>query len=270
MKKAQIFIVALVMMALVDRTPAAQIDAIDPEAMIQRIVAVDQKQRDEIKDIVFDADYIEGKLNDDGVFEEKTRFVKKTYVKYLPDTALVYEDYLEYYKDGKLQEEKKRDKAADEQREKKQKRKGRDVSTFMMEPFYPDSRADYDITYEGVFENKIGGFICHHFRVRAKEEIEGLINGDFYIDAESFHPVRVDFSPAKMVKKAMFKMKELKLSMSYAPVGEEHWLPRQFDIRGKAKAMFFIGVTISGTEYFRNPIINGGIADEIFEVTDGK
>ena len=244
--------------------------AIDPEAMIERIVAVDEKQRSEVRDLVLDADYIEGELNDDGLFEEKVRFVKKVYLRFLPDTTLLHQEFLEYYKDGKLQDEGKRDKEASEREKKRKKRKGRDVSSSILDPFYSDQRDNYNLTYLGVSEESIDDFVCHHFRVDAINENDRLINGDFYFDAESFHLVRADFSPAKLVKKLMFKLNELNMSMSYTPTPEGYWVPRQFDIQGKGKAMFLIGVKFSGTEYYRNPVVNSGIDDKLFEVTDGK
>ncbi|NOY88603.1 MAG: hypothetical protein GXO93_04320, partial [FCB group bacterium] len=95
---------------------------------------------------------------------------------------------------------------------------------------------------------------------------DSLINGDYYFEAESFHLVKVDFSPAKLVKKTMFKMSKLNMSILYAPTKEGYWLPRQFDIEGQGKAMFFIGVKFAGTEYYRNPIINSGLSSKMFEV----
>ena len=216
-------------------------NGIDPDALIDRILLVEQRQCESIKDIVFDAEYIEGEEKD-GEFREKVRFVKKVFVKYLADTALYHEDYLEYYKDGELKKDKDRDNEAKSRKEKKQKRKTRDISFS----------------------------ICHHFKVASIEEIEGRINGDFFFETETFNLVRVDFSPAKLVKKVMFRMKEMAMTISYGPTEDGYWLPHQFEISGKGKAMFFIGVKFAGVEYYRNPVVNGGIEDEIFEVKNGE
>lgn len=244
-------------------------DGIDPEALIQRLLSVDQKQLQRIQDVVYDAEYIEGE-EEDGEFKEKVRFIKKIYVRYLPDTALYFEEYLEYYKDGELKSEKDRDKEAAKRKEDKQKRKTKDVSFSMLGPFQPENRQYYDVEYVGVAEDMIEGYLCHHFQVISTEEVDDRINGDYYFDAESFNLVRVDFSPAKLVKKAMFKLKEMNMSITYGPDGDGFWLPRQFDIEGKGKAMFFIGVKFSGTEYYRNPVINSGIDDQIFEEDNGS
>ncbi len=243
-------------------------DGIDPEALIERILLVEQRQQESINDIVFDAEYIEGEEKD-GEFREKVRFVKKVFIKYSGDTVLFHEDYLEYYKDGELKRDKDRDDEAKSREEKKRKRKTRDISYSMLEPFYADQREQYDISYEGVTDDHVDGYICHQFRVTSIGENERAINGDFFFEAETFNLVRADFSPAKLVKKAMFKMKEMAMSISYGLTEDGYWLPHQFEISGKGKAMFFIGVTFAGAEYYSNPVINGGIEDEIFEVQNG-
>lgn len=250
--------------------PRAQSDnGIDPEALIQRILSVDQRQSEEINDVIYEAEYIEGEEKD-GEFREKVRFEKRIYVKYVDDTALYHEEYLEYYKDGKLKTDKDRDKEAANRKEDKRKRKTKDVSFSMMGPFQPDNRLLYDIVYQGVTEDMVGGYMCHHFEVTATEEIDSLINGDYYFDAESFHLVRVDFAPAKLVKRTFFRLKEMSMSIVYGPTEEGYWLPRQFDIEGKGKAMFFFGVKFAGAEYYRNPEVNSGIDDEVFEEKDGS
>lgn len=244
--------------------------AMDPEAMIARIVSIDDAQRDTIKDVTFEAEYFEGEYNDDGLFEEKMRFIKKIYLKFNPDTTLMHEEYLECYEKGERLSDEKCDKEAADRIEKKEKRKAKDISYSMLTPFHEEQRGDYNIEYVGVAEKKIDGYVCHQFRVTSKVEEAQHVNGDFYFDAESLRLVRADFSPAKLVKKTMFKMKELNLSAKYGPADDGLWMPRQFDVQGKGKAMFFIGVKFAGTEYYRNPKINSGLADKMFEVNDGK
>lgn len=273
MNIVRLFILILLLKALVGLnaplTSAAQNQSgIDPEALIERILAVQAKQRSEVTDVAFDAEDVEGKKENDGRFNEEKRFVKKVYIRYLPDTAWYHEEYVEYYKDGELQLPDKRDKEAAKRSEKKEKRKTRDISYPILRPFYPDHRDQYVITYEGVAAEKINGYVCHHFSVRSKEKQSDCINGDFYFEAESFHLVRVDFSPAKLVKKTMFKLKQLQMSILYGPTRDGFWLPRQFDVEGKGKTAFFFGVKFAGTEYYRNPRINSGIKAEVFEVDD--
>ncbi len=241
---------------------------IDPEALIERVLAVDGEQRLEVRDVVFDAEYVEREA-DGEAYKDKVRFLKKVYVRYDEDTALFREDFLRYYKDGELKSEEDLRSEARDRKEKKRKRGGRDISVNMLKPFMPANRARYNIRYIGLAGGEVDGYVCHRFRVTAQEEIDSLINGDFYFEAASFHLVRVDFSPARLVKKTMFKLKELNLSIMYGPTRDGFWLPQQFDIQGKGKAALFIGVEFAGTEYYRNPEINVGLADSIFvEVED--
>jgi hypothetical protein len=246
-------------------TAAQNENGIDPDALIERIMAVDQQQRSQVRDVTLDAEYVEREdKGKDGV-KEKVRFLKKVYVKYLQDTTWYHEEYLEYYKEGELQEPEKMEKQARDRRKKKEKRKGKDISYPMLKVFYPGQRELYDIEYFGVADERIEDHVCHLFRVTAKEKSDTLINGDFYFEAEGFHLVRADFSPSKLVRKIPFKLTEMNMSIVYAPTLEGYWLPRQFDIQGKGKAIFFFGVKFAGTEYYRNPVVNSGLEASLFE-----
>ena len=79
----------------------AQTDGgIDPEALIERILTVDKAQREQVKDVSFDAEYIEREEAGDNEVREKVRFEKEVYIKYLPDTAWYAEKYLAFYAEG--------------------------------------------------------------------------------------------------------------------------------------------------------------------------
>ena len=268
MKNIRIIFISLAIMVAsgwYGNISAQETEGIDSEALIERILAIDKQQREKIHDVTFDAEYVEGEKDKQGTFKEKVKFIKKVYIKYVDDTVLYHEKYIEFYKDGKLKSPQECKKEATKRIEKKKKRKMRDISYNMLNPFYPKQSKLYQITYRGVAEDKINGYVCHHFTVKALLKSDSLINGDYYFEAESFHLVKVDFSPAKLVKKTMFKMNKLNMSILYAPTKEGYWLPRQFDIEGKGKAMFFIGVKFAGTEYYRNPIINSGLSLKMFE-----
>jgi hypothetical protein len=239
---------------------------IDIDALIEQIISVEKLQQEQIKTLVFDAEYIEGEEKKDG-FKEKVRFTKKIYIKYQGDSALFVEEYLEYYKDGELKSEKDLQKEAKKRKEEKKKRNARDVSYSMIRPFYPEWRDNYEIEYLGIDTEESEEYTCHHFKLTAIEETDSLINADYYFDAESFNLIKAIFSPAKLIKKTFFKLNELKMSIAYGPDENGYWLPRRFDIAGKGKAMFFIGVKFAGIEYYRNPIINSNINDK-FEVSD--
>lgn len=265
---AYLFPVLMTILYASNATAQLPASGIDPEAIIERLLAVAEDQRERLNDVVFEAEYIEGEQTKDKGFVEKIRFDKKTYLKFLQDTALFHEEYLAYYKDGELKNQNDLEKEAKNRKEKRRKRKALDLSFPILSPFDTESRQDYEVVYHGVAEEKIGSYICHHFEVISEIENASHINGDYYFEAESFHLVQVDFSPAKLVKKTLFKLKQLNMSIHYGPTVEGFWLPKRFDIDGKGKAMFFIGVKFSATEYYRNPIINNGISDAIFEVSD--
>jgi len=257
--------------ALIALSPALaeEQNGIDPEALIERILAVDREQRAQIQDLTFDAEYVEREDKGEEGFKEKLRLIKKVYIKFVGDTAWYHEDFLELYKEGERRSDDDLRAEARDRREKKEKRKGRDISYPILRPFYPEHRDFYDITYLGVADDRIQDRVCHQFRVKAKEETDSLINGDFYFEAEGFHVVEVDFSPAKLTKKMMFKLSELDMSIIFGPNSESHWLPKEFEVRGKGKAALFFGVSFAGTEYYTNPIVNSGLEDSIFEVGNG-
>lgn len=243
---------------------AATENGIDPDALIEQIVAIDTEQHQMLKDVVFDVELAEGKMGDDGQLQVEATFDKKISILYESDTAFFAEDYLAYYKDGETQSDKALKDAAKERVEKKRKRKTRDVSFPMLDPFYPEFRQLYEITYVGVASEPINGYVCHHFKVRSLEPDKNRMNGDFYFEAESFHLVRCDFSPSKLTKGMMFRMNQLDMSISFAPVADGYWLPTFFQIQGKGKAALFIGVNFAATERYYNPVINGGLDKSIF------
>jgi len=236
---------------------------IDPEALIERILAVDSTQRAQRSDVIFDAELLEGEMKKDG-FKQKERLLKKVYIKYLPDTALFREDFLEYYKDGELQSKKDLEKKGRKKEEEKRKRKARNAAFPVIEPFYPENRHLHKIEYEGLAKNHIENYICHEFKVTAIEESDSLINGTYYFEADGFNLVRVDFSPAKLPRGMMFKLKKLDMTAIYAPTPNGIWLPSEFRLVGKGKAAFFFGVNIAFQEYYTNPIVNPGLDDDPF------
>lgn len=239
--------------------------ALEPDAIIQKILDVEARQRTEIHDVVFDAEYIERESNGKGGYNEKMKLEKKIRMKYLPDTTWYCEEYLRYYKNGEVCSNEERDEIAAERQDKKKQRGSRDVSYRILKPFYPESRPEYKISYEGIDDSSKTGYVSYHFKVISVTENEDNINGDYFFDAASFQLIKVNFAPAKLNGNFLFKLNELNMSMSFGPNSDGQWLPQQFDINGKGKAAFFIDVDWSGTEYFHNPQINTGISDSLFK-----
>ncbi|MEW5994381.1 MAG: hypothetical protein AB1744_08290 [Candidatus Zixiibacteriota bacterium] len=238
---------------------------IDPEVLIDQILAVEAQQRDQIRDMTLDAEYIEGKREKDGAMKEEKRFLKTVYLQFLLDTTLFREEYLEYYKEGELQSEEELTGQAKEQTEKRRKRKTRHIGYPMLEPFTPDHGNDYTMDYLGVAQERIDGYVCHHFRVTALERDSEHLNGDYYFEAETFHLVRVDFEPAKLSKNIMFRLSQLDMSIQYSPTPDGYWLPHRFELLGKGRAALFFGINFAAVERYSNPRINTGIQADIFE-----
>ncbi|MCB2230391.1 hypothetical protein KQH82_06725 [bacterium] len=237
---------------------------IDTEALIDRILAVYSEQRDALTTVTFDVVLSEGEMKDKEGFVEKERFDKKVYLKFQPDTIWFHEEYLAYYKDGEQKSEKDLRNAEKDRRKKKESRKSFDISYPMVKPFQAENRSLYDITYEGTTEEPDGRYLCHVFSVKAKVDADTLLNGTWYFDSETFQLAHVDFSPARLVKKTMFKLNELDMSLVQGPNPDGYWLPERFEIVGKGKAAFFVGVSFAGQAYYRNPIINSPVPDSLF------
>lgn len=163
---------------------SAQTDSANSEQLIARIVEVEKQQRQQVKDLVILSEYIKGEEKDDGTFEEKVRFHKRISIKFLADTAWMHEEYLSGMKEGKQMSEKDCQDAAKEDREKKKRRSTPNISYPMVRPFYPEKRALYQIDYLGVAGERVDGYLCHYFKVTAKEPADTLINGDYFFDTE--------------------------------------------------------------------------------------
>lgn len=259
------FLISFLFTVIFSVQVSAQELALEPDALIQKILSVESKQRSEIQSLIFDAEYVEKENNGKGVYDEKVRMEKKIRMKYLPDTVWYNEEYLRYFKNGEPRSAEECDEVAAERKDKKKRRGSRDISWPMLHPFKPEGRAGYTIAYQGVDDTTVADHVCHHFKVTSTTEDEDKINGDYYFDAASFQLIRVHFSPAKLSGNLMFRLDQLDMTLSYAPTPDGHWLPQQFEIAGKGKAAFFIDVDWQGIEYFHNPQINAGISDEIFQ-----
>jgi hypothetical protein len=266
MRRIALAVILLLPLILVaSKTWAQTPEGIDPEALVKRILTVDSEQQSQVKDVSYDAEYVEKDERDNGEVKEKVRLIKRIYVKYLPDTAWYHEDFREYYKEGKLQSPDDLKKEAADRKEKKRRRGAMDISYPMLKPFWADHRALYNVEYKGIPEERIDDRRCHHFTVTAKVPADSLINGDYYFEVEGFHLARVDFSPSQLVHRTMFKMSEFNMSLIYAPNLNGLWLPSEFNIQFKAKAMWVIGIKVKGAEYYRNPVVNSGLEDKLFD-----
>ena len=230
--------------------------AIDADAIIQKIVEVEARQRAEVRDVIFDAEYVEMEKDDNGKLTEKMRLEKTVTLKFMNDSVYYDETYDAYYKYGELMSEDDLVKIAREKTEEKNKIGSRDISYRILSPFYDRNKQDYSITYLGVHDSTVSDFLCHKFKVESLTNDDESINGEYYFDADSFQLVKVNFAPAVKREYLFFKMNKLEMSMMCAPNSDGYWFPTQFDITGQGEAWFFYGVSWAGTEYFRNPRVN--------------
>lgn len=76
--------------------------AIDADAIIQKVVEVEARQRAEIRDVIFDAEYIELEKDDNGEMKEKMRLEKTVTLTYLDDSISYSEIFNAYYQHGQL------------------------------------------------------------------------------------------------------------------------------------------------------------------------
>lgn len=227
---------------------------------------------EKVKDLTFDATMYEKRLDGDGNIKETKKYEKKIYLKKSEAGKFHYhEEYLGYYLDGEKREKEDLKKLAKDREERKKRRGGRDISFDIVTPLKSVNRELFEIKNKGVEEEPYSGMDCYVLSARPiLEKFEGdavdtLVNYQFYIDTSTFHIARIDFEPASLASQFMFKMKELKMSIRYEPYDEELWLPARFEIEGKGKAMYFIGIDFKAEELYSNPVVNGGISDTLFE-----
>lgn len=235
----------------------------NPEMLIAEILRVDSLQRASIGTLIMDAETSSGKREASG-FVEAERFVKRLSIKYLPDTTWYREQFLRYFKDGQEQDARALAKAEAKERDEAERRKNRNISAPLLRPFAASHRPLYMIEYKGIVDNINDAYQCHHFVVTAKEAVDSLINGDFYFEIESHHLALAEFSPSKLVKKTMFRLSELRMSVSFLPDEHNNWLPRQFELSGKGKAALFIGVQFAVVESYTNHRLGEPLADSLF------
>lgn len=262
----------LIFLILAVSAVAATQDSAKLTQIIDRVLAIDRAQNEFIKDITFDVASYEKSVGSDGKVKETKKYLKRVYMKRLEGGKYGYhEDYLDYYIDGVRQDSKDLDKMAQEKAEKKKKRGGKDIAFDMFAPLKPENSSLYIVTYEEISPKAVDGVTCYLVRAAADSTsapegvLDTLVNCLYYIDTASYHIVLAEFAPAKLVSKFMFKMSTLDMSINYEPYSDSLWLPYRFHIRGKAKAMYFMGINFEGEEDYTNPVINADISDSLFQ-----
>ena len=226
---------------------------VDEENLVDHIVSRYEELWHNVERIEYDAELLEGSSEEDGELKVKDRFLKRVIVSVLPDTTLLEEEYLAYYKDGELRSEEDLREEAQKKIERREKSRSRGISWPILTPFFPDQREFYDIIYQGIADSLIDGYSCHIFKVLSRSEHDQRIHGTYYIDTDSFQPVRLDFRPSKLGGNTMFKLKQLDMTIWSEPTEYGIWLPTRFDISGKGRAALLVGISFAGRELYRNP-----------------
>ncbi len=238
-------------------------DIIPLDELIDSVLAVTQAQKENINNMMIDAVFYERKLDGKGKIKEEKKYEKIIYLEKINDSLTQVEKYLTCYKDGDKIDEEKAAKEFAKKKEEKEKRKNRDLTYDMTIPLQSTHRALYDIYYDSIPERSVSNFDCLVVRAVAVEKTDSLINCTYYIDKNSYNPVKVDFSPSKLVKKMMFKLNSLDMSLEYRPLDHEIWVPVRFYIRGRGKAALFVGVNFESEEIYSKHKVNVTVNGEL-------
>ncbi|PKK84974.1 MAG: hypothetical protein CVT49_00085 [candidate division Zixibacteria bacterium HGW-Zixibacteria-1] len=233
--------------------------------LIDSVLAAHQRQFDAVSDMTFDAIFYERRTDKEGEVTEEKRYEKKIYLKKIDDTFHIHQKYVALYLDGVLQDREALVTEVDKKQEERVKRGNRDFTYDLTIPLQMLYTGMYDVSYKGIAKEKINGFTCYMLRADAREKNDTLLNCLYYVDTADYNLVRVDFSPAKLVSKLMFKLKELDMTINYKPYDSVIWIPDRFELLGKGKAAFFIGVYFQSEETYTNPVVNSGLDDSLFD-----
>lgn len=252
----------LAMLFMLSRALSAS-DIIPLDELLDSVLAVKQIQEQSIDNMVIDAVFFERKLSGKGKVKEEKKYEKIIYLEKINDSLTQVDRYLACYKDGERLDDKKAEKEFAKKKEEKIKRKNRDLAFDMTIPMQPSHRKLYDIYYDSMSLQKIDNYDCLVVNAVAKEKTDSLIDCTYYFDKNSFHMVKVDFKPSKLVKKMMFKLNSLDMSLEYRPFNHEIWVPARFYIKGKGKAALFVGVHFESEEIYSNHKVNTTIDREI-------
>jgi hypothetical protein len=250
MRTAISFLVMLLLWSAVGRCQ----NDLDIEEVITGAYTRDSLTRSEIGVMMMEAESYSRSLKGDGEVKEEKKFLKNYYIK---DT-LIKAEFLEYYLDSELQDEKELQKQIKEARERREKGRNRDASINPMTPFYPENREHYLFSMPGV--EKQHGCICYHVKAECQIEDEDLLEGDFWFEVNDLNLVHAEFHPAKMPS----KIKQLDMKKSYAPVEYGYWLPVGFHLRGRGKVMIFIKFNFEVEERYSKHKINVEVPDDFF------
>lgn len=232
------------------------------DLIIQRIKQSYAKQAQRLHDLTVDAEVIKGDPRDES---DNTHIFKTIYLKYLPDTTLVHQQFARIVKNGEELSGEKLEKAIRDEQDEARKRKGQGLQAPMLRAFTPRGDSLYTLHYVGNGVDPESNQECYLVRAIPNADDKELIRALYYFDTTSLLVRRIEFTPAKMPSNLAFRLTKLDLTLTYEPSGDTLAIPEHIEIFGKAKAAFLFGITIRITEYYRNAVINSSnLPDSLF------
>ncbi len=253
--------------------PEAESAAPTVESIIARLLAAEEAQKARVSDLTLSAELCERRLNDDGTVKDEKRFEKEIYLGRASDSLgqmRLHEKYVRYFRDGELQDDDELRDEVNDRMEKKRKRRGNDLSTPISDVFRAAHRDAYSFTFNGIGRDSVSGRVCYLIAVEPKEnDPKDRIRAIMWIDTTTAMIVKADFAPARLGSKFMFKLKELAMTIRYAPSIDGVWAPQRFDLNATGKAGFFFTVRIQASETYSNPRVNTGVSDTLFATVLG-
>ena len=231
------------------------------EKVIEGAYLRDSTTRAEVGAMTMRAESYSRKLDGDGRVEQEKEFIKEYYFK----DSLFKEEYLEYYLDGQRQSDKELQKQIKEAEERRKKGRNRDASIRPLEPFYPENREHYSFSMPGVEMQH--GCVTYHVVAECREKDENMLEGDYWFEVNYLNLVHTEFHPSKMPS----KIKQLDMTMSFAPVEHGFWLPVGFHLIGRGKVFFLIKFNFEVEEKYSQYKVFVDLSDDFFtEVSDER
>lgn len=224
------------------------------EEVIAGAYVRDSISRAEVGAMTMQAESYSRKLGGDGEVKEEKKFIKDYYFK----DSLFKEVYLEYYLDDQKQSDEELQKQIEEAADRRRKGRNRDASIRPMIPFYPENREHYIFSMPGVEMQH--GCVCYHIVAECRADDENLLEGDYWFETNNLNLVYAEFRPAKMPS----KIKQLDMTMSYAPVEHGFWLPVGFHLRGRGKVLVFIKFNFEVEEKYSQHKVFVELNDDFF------
>ena len=233
---------------------------LDLEEVIPGVYVRDSITRAEIGVMSMDVESYVRSLKGDGEVKEEKQYARKYFIQ---DTLLKIE-FINYYKDGVLQDEEELQKQIKAERDRRKQGRNRDASVNPLQPFFPQNRQYYAFSMPGI--ERQHGCVCYHVVADCLVDNEDMLEGDYWIEVNHLNLVHAEFRPARMPS----KIQQLDMTKSYAPVEYGYWLPVGFHLIGRGKVLIFIKFNFEVEEKYLRHKIHVEVADDFFVEDDDE